>query len=1628
MLANARVDDSVMLAYWTFSDGVPIHDEMKNAKVDIIRAICNLKSGRRWAKLCSRQNLYEFIASLDIDAQMAVRHAVQSALNVGCRAGHTDSTTSTSSGFDERMRIDESSSNKDASVASDYNTYSLKRRQPIDHTLMFFDGQNMHNTLYLFSILNLRKTCQRHFSCSRATTRTAIYRLISQASTVIQERIREEVKEAVQKGFKKYARRRPSLSAGEDDEDMDCSGDGIRLSAEERVVNELCENSFMRMPPTKVIDDARAEFIDRTSNGVVAVASCGSCAQETLRTELMVFSLDAIPNGHNLKPAESHPRHDLYRGMLLHPKGVDVEETSANLCQECARALKMNKVPMLALANKVWIGEIPDELRFLTLPERILVAKYLPVAYVIKLYPRKLGACQWDQRQMHSGLKENVSTYRLDQSQIASMIDGTLMPPIVKVLAATIGITFVGPKNIPERTMPKFFRVRRNWVRKALEWLRANNPLYNNIIISHSRLAALPEDGVPYELMATAKHSTDVDMLYTEEDSYVPLQDVEDVEDMRDVEEASDNEHGDLELPTEPGVLPLAHLGVVDVDGVEVTDSELLAHALANCCEGRQEEDYMIRRGSAFVNEYARIDPTTGQRNDGGPSDANHLLGSFPTLFPFGQGGFEIDREVNVPYEMHVRWALRYEDKRFREDHQFPFQVFGVCQKRQVCRSSCIQMKKESFFRNQNVLSSISADDLTKASREETRGVPFSNPAIRIFRGLLSTVKTKVQGSDESRKSIRGKIWGMNLLHNPPSLWVTINPSDTQDPIAQVFAGADIDLDSFCETAGPDSIERAINIASDPYASAKYFHFVIGTILEVLIGVTKHRNGMVTRKEGIFGLVKSYIGTVEAQGRGSLHLHLLLWLDGAPTARELKTALKNSVFREKIKRFVGKTIRADIDGKSSAEVVGMKKVDSVSYSRPLDPRKTADMKSMTGTEFQLARMTQLHQCSIMNCLKVVKGRMMCKRRAPFPLAGDDWVDSSGGWGPKRLCGFLNNWNPPLLMSIRANHDVKLFMNGRDTNVLTWYITNYASKKQQRSSNVSALLAKRIAFHKVEEKGRVDVVNVSKRLIQRCVNTLTREREFSGPEVISYLMGWGDRFESHHHVSIYTDALISAVKRKYPGLGDKRCDENLEGISQSRNHAIAMDAGVITLKDQLHEYMYRGQEVSDMNLLTFLLETYDGKGAKEDDRGENDDIVSVDDDLTRPGRRRNRRVAYREGFNKTGRCRVFRTEGHETLPQFVGCWMPRNDKACERNLYCASMLALLKPWNDLGDLKTEGETFEDSFQQLLNGATKKTHDIIENIQYYYECYDGAKKREEEARFDGPDRTVDFEEEASREDQTTNSFDYMSDSVETTEEDIEFAYDSRGTMREKLYAQVSMDTAMGCGIFSDIRPHTVYLPNAVVADTKDVIIFRRWEEQLKTATRKEAEGEGPTLFAGYDLVPQVVPMVEPGVDPFKNGSNIIPMEYDPSGRDENICWKKRVLNEEQRRAHDIIEKQLLKRLAGKETTQLRMLVLGQGGTGKSMVIGAITETFEALHAADKLAKCGTSGVAAVIIGGQTYHSWAGIPINKPSKDNWVDTPSREISKRRKQNRVGNRVKGEGGGGSGKTWGMFRRHGRR
>ena len=159
-----------------------------------------------------------------------------------------------------------------------------------------------------------------------------------------------------------------------------------------------------------------------------------------------------------LQPPIAHNSHWLMDGMLLEQAGVtdDKRGQTLTVCAVCEKDIRAGKVPKLALANGMWLGKVPMELQVLTLPERVLVAKCFLAAYVVKLFPKKKGAKTWSSSGCNTGMRGNVSTYHLNVEDIANLIDPMVMPPSPVLLAATIGITIVGPHNLPERKMPGF--------------------------------------------------------------------------------------------------------------------------------------------------------------------------------------------------------------------------------------------------------------------------------------------------------------------------------------------------------------------------------------------------------------------------------------------------------------------------------------------------------------------------------------------------------------------------------------------------------------------------------------------------------------------------------------------------------------------------------------------------------------------------------------------------------------------------------------------------------------------------------------------------------------------------------------------------------------------------------------------------------------------------------------------------------------------------------------------------------------------------------------------------------------------------------------------------------------------
>ncbi len=146
--------------------------------------------------------------------------------------------------------------------------------------------------------------------------------------------------------------------------------------------------------------------------------------------------------------------------------------------------------------------------------------------------------------------------------------------------------------------------------------------------------------------------------------------------------------------------------------------------------------------------------------------------------------------------------------------------------------------------------------------------------------------------------------------------------------------GADIDFDNLTGQSGPNGKERANNIANDPYAASKFFHFMIETIFETLLGI-KVTPYQIKSEMGVLGEIGAYFGVVECQGRGTLHFHCLIWLKNSPSADRIQELLKSEDFRQQMQSYIKANIRAYMPGLEDEETVkAMPARTDIAFNRP----------------------------------------------------------------------------------------------------------------------------------------------------------------------------------------------------------------------------------------------------------------------------------------------------------------------------------------------------------------------------------------------------------------------------------------------------------------------------------------------------------------------------------------------------------------------------------------------------------------------------------------------------------------------------------------------------------------------
>ena len=421
------------------------------------------------------------------------------------------------------------------------------------------------------------------------------------------------------------------------------------------------------------------------------------------------------------------------------------------------------------------------------------------------------------------------------------------------------------------------------------------------------------------------------------------------------------------------------------------------------------------------------------------------------------------------------------------------------------------------------------------------------------------------------------------------------------------------------------------------------------------------------------------------------------------------------------------------------------------------------------------------------------------------------------------------------------------------------------------------------------------------------------------------------------------------------------------FQEGGNTRVTLDfdrTGVLFAKSQLTDYSSRGEELAGVNFFDFFVDTYE----IEIPLGERDkmrrDPVRDGDELRGPGRPQHTRIRYLPTHPKADSVqRILRPHGHRNLPNFIGRWFPRSDDEETRSFYCASMLALLKPWRDLGkDLKTPEQLWEVAFDDFLKDASWKQKHVVSGLQYFHECASAA------AADNSPSQQVEVGNPEDEDQSPLNEG--------LSEEGLAELKAAAVPYREELHGFLAIEAARRAKIFNNDTSSwsTSGTSPPKNATDDDLVRISSWANQLQADVDKKNLKALPP--------PPIRTTQAPSIDRLTSETstaNISLLSHALDNSEEALDGIDiSHLRPDQARAYGIIKWHLYQTLNGADPPPLRMILYGEGGTGKSRVIQTVTDAFEARGSKDILVKAAYTGVAASLINGKTTHIIAGVSI--------------------------------------------------
>jgi len=1253
-------------------------------------------------------------------------------------------------------------------------------------------------------------------------------------------------------------------------------------------------------------------------------------------------------------------------GLMLEKKGirtVDDKTSLLTVCTECQAALRKSNIPRFALANKLYRGNLPIQFQDMTWVEEMACSIYRNTAHITRLY----GSSDTAQPTVLHG---NTCAHDMNTVSTAKVLPRT--PTDINDI---LTIVFIGPGKLKLESLKNMFRIRKSKVWDFLLWLKNHNRLYMDIPFDENIMNMYPDDDVlpGLDLKIIQDDEQDPGLVFNEET-------------------AGFMDHPAHEFregkPEDNDDIMLEKMGVSDPESDKISGRTFTSTALRNLVK---DLDYSSELPDLVVHH-------------GGPvceyNNPDLLPGMFPTLFPYGIGGFDDKtRPTGLSFQQQSQYYFNITNRSFRYHYAYIFVALNIWQRRtsHLHTSFTVNASKfDSIAKRLIQVSSSTLSSLATALENEHSLTNLTAEEKMAFDLLKHTnsISARIPGSQASKIFIRNEIRNYFAYFGLPHIYFTFNPSAAHSPIFQVFFGdKSVDLSERFPQLVP-SRERALRLAKDPVAAADFFEFCVRAVFKYLFGWDYDKNKS-SEKGGILGKLRAFYGTSEFTERGSLHGHFLIWLVGGMNPSDLHDRLRNDpTYEKKFFAFFESIIHhhlPDVD-------VSIDSSYEPRIQRPPIPPTLDDInknpleileewETVYATEVKMCgEVLQRHTCRAV-CHKYGNNGK-CRFLFPHEVVQASFFDSDTN-SVVLVCrdATINYFNPYILIFCRHNHDIKCILSGHGAKAAMFYITDYITKMDLKTYQSLSLLSRAVA--KMPEISELPPTEAARTLLHKCLSQFTRQQQIHAQQAVRYLQGHGDGISSHKTVPMMSTLLLSFVKHSYEQNKNKPEvheinieDEEIEPTPLK----IQVDTvGRLVEAHQVHHYWYRADALSDMSFFEFCrCVRLEPKSKSNRLKNNSETRLGV---LKRHCLKAPHPLACTHWLveHTNAERGDLRTE---LVPRVVGMSIPRNNSP----IWPLFALAHHKPFSLSNPLIEPLSDWSSTYNKYK--FTESAKKIMKNWNAIHECEDerdADRLRKRDA--------------ATHESKSLTAAIY--NSMVKTDEDEEHNFndsiEGEKLLKYDFAFQELLSTLQQSKWLNPAVAEQSKLTNSSTGlmprPTEFVNKMKEWMNEVKLQENIICQARRNAVVTSQSMIlPSTISAAqetEYGIKLLNLAKEPVDTEapnIDPEGTHDRFSKiitplsimstveTKFNLNIQQSRAFRIIAQNYVDRCVDgkKDIKPLRMLMTGPGGTGKTHVVKAVKEFMGHFGSAHKIRFLAPTGSAACLIDGMTIHKGLGIKI--------------------------------------------------